>query len=400
MNTVKHLNLATALLCVQLLFTSQQSWGQNACLEYYGGLAPLSLNFERTVYIDQTAKQSRVKAIAQTVFTGATALQLGTPTMLRGIDLKEIFWIRDGHLLLGMPRAYGEGSSPWGAMEISTQNGDANVLSITINPTAGYRMLSEKKRALLQLLFPNLEISTSGETNLGTSGHEKVPDKIHLTLRRSQMNVSESFEASARSLLNTLLNDPNGLMGINPKTAVVKYQLPPKLKENDIVNQNLDFFGNFGQWGTLNGRWFAYNRRAQGDLATPLLSTAIHIDVQTKAVSFWLENASTRHAVVANIRRIAYALVQSEFSQTNLPLPRAEVSGINGVSLRMSQLSEAIVPFLKHLDRTQNDAHFEAPLANLTDAQRRLISDWLVRYFNQSTIPAWTSPIRAEEIFE
>jgi len=175
--------------------------------------AEVLAGFDRTVYIEQTSTRSRYKAIVQTIFTGATVLQLGTPTMLRGIKMKGFLWIRDGHLLRGMKRAHGEGASPWGMMEIFTQSGTANTLDITVTHLLGFKALSAEKIGLLEELFPALTVETKGDSGMKFGlGNEIVPDQVILRLRRSEMASEESFEQSSRSLVSTLLNDPKSLL--------------------------------------------------------------------------------------------------------------------------------------------------------------------------------------------
>ncbi len=216
------------------------------------------LDFDRTTYIEQTSQGSRIKAIAQTVFTGATALQLGVPTMLRGITTKDIFWLREGQILSGMKYAYGEGITDWGRTRIRTQNGEANTIEIQVVPSAGARSLNQEKHDKLQQLFPHLRIEVKYNETPGFE-YDLQPDGVYLRLHRSDFARGEEkdFDNQARSLVNNLLNDPMGLMSLNPKATIVKYKLPSDLQQYDFFADNLDFFGNFGEWGKHSGRWFS-----------------------------------------------------------------------------------------------------------------------------------------------
>jgi hypothetical protein len=197
--------MKNVLLLISLLFTSNLAWSAAPlCTEIFDE------NYDP--YITQTAEQSRIKVIAQTIFTGATALQFGTPTMLRGIPMKGVFWMRDGHILSGMKRAYAEGTSPWGKTSLFTQSGRANTLSITIEPNLGASPLTNRRLEILKNVFPALKIATEGSTVMRMGEDEVVPERYHLQLDRSELGPEDNYETISRSLINTLFNDPNGLL--------------------------------------------------------------------------------------------------------------------------------------------------------------------------------------------
>lgn len=393
MKNYTFLNLIGLVISVQSLFSGQQIWAAPTCAEIFGE------SFDRTVYIEQTSQQSRLKVVAQTIFTGATALQLGTPTMLRGVQMKGFFWVRDGHLLRGMKRAYGEGASPWGNAEIFTQSGVANTLEITITPLAGFRALTREKVGLLQELFPSLIVSSKGSSDMRMGSREVVPDKIKFTLDRSKMPSDESFEASSRSLVTTLLNDPKGLLGLNPKSVIAKYELPRKLKSETFLTENLDFFGNFGQWKNVFGAaWSSYKRRNKNENPS-LRDTGLRIDLNTQEMSFWLENASYINEATANIRRVVWSLLELGYDRNIQPLPRTKINGINGVTVAGLKFDEISMALVKVLDAAQNNLKFNQPLTHLNTKQKQFVSDWFLRNFDQSDLPEQQT-IRFENIVD
>lgn len=204
-----------SLVMFTLLFTCQQIGATpQMCVDLFES----QTEQDRLVYIEQTSAQSWWRKLFQTIFTGATVLQLDTPTMLRGMNFKEnFFWIRDGHILNGMKRGFADGLTKWGPTTISTQNGKANVLTIEFNykrAILGYPIHSAK-RAYLQKLYPNLRIYVGKPLESAFVGSEPAPEIIILTLERRNNTDVATFEAQARSLMHTLFVDQKPLEDIH-----------------------------------------------------------------------------------------------------------------------------------------------------------------------------------------
>ncbi len=313
--------------------------------------------------------------------------------------MKGFFWIRDGHLLRGMKRAYGEGPSPWGKTEIFTQSGTAKILEITIYPLVVSRALTGERIGLLQELFPSLIVSSKGDSGMRFGSNEIVPDEIRFTLERSKMPTDESFESSSRSLVTTLLNDPKGLLGLSPKSVIAKYELPRRLKSETFLTENLDFFGNFGQWDNVFGEsWSSYKKRNRHENHS-LRDTGLDIDLSTQEMSFWLGNASYMNEVTANIRRVAWSLLELGYDRSARSLPTAKISGLRGVSVLGLKFDEMSIALVKVLDGAQNNPKFNQPLSDLNAQQKQLVSDWFLRNFDQSDLPE-QQIIRFEDIVD
>lgn len=173
----------------------------------------------RLIYIQNTSAQSNWRKLFQTIFTGATVLQLGTPTMFRGMKFKDtLFWIRDGRLITGMKRAYAEGPTTWGPTSIHTQNGRANVLTIAFDYKATLmgQVMGSAKLNYLQKIYPSLRIHVGKPIEGVYFGrNEPVPEEVILTLSRSGNTDVATFEAQARSLMHTLFSEPQILQDIH-----------------------------------------------------------------------------------------------------------------------------------------------------------------------------------------
>jgi hypothetical protein len=198
--------LAVTLLFVSLLAAHAKATDADRCSALFVDATETSPSVSE--YIRETAEGSKLRAFGQAVFTGATALQFGMPAILRGLKLPRIFWTRDGHMLQGTSRAYGEGSSEWGAISIFSSS---KYIQITIEPNIGDLPLTNKQLMILQELYPALTIVKNGRSGL-SSGDGPVPKEYNLSFDRSAMPDQESFVATVRSLVNTLLNDPKGVL--------------------------------------------------------------------------------------------------------------------------------------------------------------------------------------------
>jgi hypothetical protein len=216
-----------------LMVTTQQSWAMS-CEEALGG-------FDREAYVAITSKRNLPMATKQAI-TGAASVPLdrsGVPSMLRGIPpMKDFSWYRFGELRHGRPEAKGGGESPWGPMTISVASGlpasrKAINLKISIRFWLGSRYaLTLEKIAILQGIFPELWVFTSGDNPARAGDGDPIPGSVELGLNRSQVQPPESFEKTCRSLIVTLLEDPSGVLGINPKIAA-----PPSVpKQYGVVD--------------------------------------------------------------------------------------------------------------------------------------------------------------------
>ncbi len=136
--------------------------------------------------------------------------------------MNSLSWRRQIDFLKIAREAYWVGKSPWGEMTIFTKSGLENSLIIEIAPEAGGKLLTNKKIQILQQLFSSLTVSLAGDSGMQHQTSESVPNKIIITLEKSTMPPNESFEASSRSLVTTLLIDPEGLLGLNPQSVNAK----------------------------------------------------------------------------------------------------------------------------------------------------------------------------------
>ena len=341
-------------------------------------------NQENIIYVNKTSTQSRIKKLAQTIFTGATLLQIGTPKFLRGIKMKGIFWVRDGQLLSGMKRAYGNGTSPWGAIEVFTSNGNLKELDITISPIVGHAYLSSQVIDKLQKIYPTLKVEKTGNQSSVESSvpGEIIPEKIFLSLKSSEMkNDNKLFEESSRNLMNSLFNDPYGLLGLNPKVPLVLYEVPRVLSNLEFIKENLEFFGNFGEWNNHYEKlWTSYSRIQNS------LSTSLRIDLKNRKMFFWLENESNLESLKANVRRVVSAMLVLNHEKSFQGSPNAKVSGINGLQVYGLEFNQNSVDLVKLMNLYQNKSEFNTPIQGLTPEQKDFVSYWIARQFTQDEL--------------
>ena len=321
---------------------------------------------ERLTYINETSEQIPKKASLQKLAAAfLVPFGYGTPTLFRGM-MMSVDWERDGSLRQWRPRAVAEFDSWFGRGTMVTQAGDADSLWILFNPAASDRIMNPEQMRILRHLYPGLII-----TPLGRSPFDlESPSRILLQLFQEAIPEGESFETTARSLVNTVFNDPQGVLGLRPSFPYV----PKDLLKLPALKDEIDFLYSFGSWSPIaNGETHAARRPADARL----LGTGISVNVNERTMIFSLQTSAFHAHTLANVRRIVQASLDSGFLSPFRKLPTTVIHGTSLVYVKGLPTTPNSIVFARRLDGFQNMQSFEEPLKGLLDTQKDEVRRWI-----------------------
>jgi hypothetical protein len=198
--------------------------------------------------------------------------------------------------------------------------------------------------------------------------------------------------------VETVFNDPKGLLGLNPATPIVQYEVPKEFSKNEFLKQHLDFLGNFGEWNNDRDVISAYNLRRRFKSNEELLNTGLTVYPKSEQFRFWLENRPFVDGAVANIRRAVWSVLQVRAATGVTMNSTIKISGINGVGVDRIPFTAEGIEFLKALDSVQNNPVFDRPLSDLTPEEFNFIKNWLFGRLDQSDLTQ--RKIALEEIIQ
>lgn len=151
---------------------------------------------------DETARKAY---IAET--STSNLVSFDGPKLLRSVPIYGAKWERPPITMIDQPNVLTRLEGPWGHAQLLTQLNESKGVSIRLNPSSTNQILNETQIQTLQKLYPNLEIE-----------HRPTRSQIRMTLiYREDDESRDAFEATARSLVNTLFNDPKGILGLYPE---------------------------------------------------------------------------------------------------------------------------------------------------------------------------------------
>lgn len=331
---------------------AQASSQKNICYAFGGA--------ERSAYIRQTSEISALRSALQTA-TGTLLAPLGygLPTALRGIKLPKTSWEGDGRLFLGRAEVSANFEGPWGRMSIRTQSGAAEVIEIGLEGSLDTREFGDAQKETLRRLFPDLNIRKS-TANI---------NKTYLDLSKNENEDASDYEMRVRSLVNTLVNDPIGILG--SKVAVAN--LPKDFSKFWALDENRELLMTFGEWSPgQDGESHAQRDGTEG----ARLGSGISINTKYRILAYSLETTAMHQDTLANIRRIIRAAAESNLIEA-FGLPETTIDGIAAVSVDGLPILRTTMEFVKLLESYRNDPAFESPLTHLSDEAREEVQFWL-----------------------
>lgn len=374
-------------LILFLLFSCQQILAASMCIELFQD------DQRRENYINQTGTPSKIRAALQTLVVGITGKLGGTPKILRGIKMSGLWWDHYGQYTGNYKASKGEGRTIWGDMKLYTEidlKENTKGIFIEIKPVPGSPQLLKRRADVLKEIFPSLEIEFGSldpvmRADDGYGQMVRVPSIVKINLKREDMTNADSYELSARSLVETLFNDPHGLLGINPIKPILKYKVPKAISNESFLSNHLDFLGNFGEWASLSKKSFtAYKPRGEWLSEPGRRKTAfLIVDLENRSLGLWLGNGSSFQEALANVRRAAWSLLVTNLTSVE---PLVSISGMNGVSVSNVKFGDRGIEYLKLLDETQNRDVFDQPLKGLSFADYEYLKRKFMSRLNQSDL--------------
>lgn len=319
-------------------------------------------------YITETSVTVSKGSTLSMMLNTATTVLSGAPKQLRSIDTSKLNWTSNSL------QSHGIGRSPFGAIRVEVSDRLEDFIDIRIETLRGFHLLEASEISLLGNLYPQLLIRSEGKSSLRTDLGQARPEYLSFGLRRSDFPLVTDFQMTARSLLNTLLNDPRNILGGNLADQTSTFEIPKAMRSIPMVRKNADFFGNFAEWTKSdNAEWraAAVNPGPHGSS----YKTVVTVNTESRTMRIWLGNHN-RADLVANVRRVLKAAFDSGLDTTLGGLPKSAVSGINGFAIYDLPIRDQSVKFAELLHIFMNAPGFDTPLTNVMGFQAREVGVW------------------------
>lgn len=334
--------------------------------------------FTSSVYVEKTASTSPLLALGHNLQNLVIGGYTERPALFVGMPLGNIGWARNFGPLYGSKVIEGWGQSHWGTTAIRT-NIDSTFVEVIIRPEITNDIFTGQNLAFMKETFPQLQVKVERDRGIA-SGLENSPTRISLKLLAREFLTTELFEENARSLVNTIFNDPYGLLGVNPPVSVIRYSMPRQFRGDHFIPENWDFFGNFGKFK----RVFPKQWEAKSHIPE-LPDASIRLSLDNWHASYRFDTQNTVESIKENVRRIAWTLLTLEFNQSTQGLPWVRIGEARGVTAERMFFDNQTRKILETLEVARQQK-FPVGLVTRSPEQVEFIKQWMNDRLNQTEI--------------